>query len=69
MKRWRITHLHHSQFPGVREWVFEGGEFDLNKYLQLNHSCSCTSCKDLNWWETAQACEYSVEEITGCEGE
>ncbi len=64
MRKWRITYLPYKPFPGVREWVFEGSEFDLNVYLQKNHSCGCPDCVNMDWWQTATACEYNVEELT-----
>lgn len=63
MRRWRISYLPRTESPGVVEWVFHGSEFELDEYLQKNHSCECPDCKDVYWWDSAQACEYQVEEI------
>lgn len=65
MNLWLITYLPASDTPGVRQWVFEGNEDDLNKYLNDKHSCSCPSCRGQDWWATSQACEYVVERISG----
>lgn len=64
MSLWRISYLPHSTRPMVVEWVFKGTKEDLDKYLQDNHSCSCEYCREKDWWDSAEACEYLVEEIT-----
>lgn len=63
MRRWRITYLPLSLHPRVTEWVFQGSEFDLNEYLANNHGCPCPDCKDMDWHESAQACEYEIKEL------
>lgn len=63
VRKWRITYLPVTEIPGCVEWVFQGSEFELDEYLQKYHSCNCTDCKDVYWWNTPQACEYNVEEM------
>ena len=64
MRYWRITYLPYDVDVGCVEWVFRGSEFDLNEYLNKEHSCPCSDCKDVDWWESAQSEEYYIEEIT-----
>lgn len=62
---WRISYCPSFDGPGVVEWVFQGNKNQLDKYLKDRHSCGCAACQEEdNWWFTAQACEYNVEEIT-----
>jgi hypothetical protein len=63
MRKWRITHLPDTSCM-KSVWEFEGSEFELDEYLQKNHSCSCTDCEGVYWWNSYQACEYEVVEIT-----
>ena len=37
---------------------------DLNEYLNKEHSCPCSDCKDVDWWESPQSAEYYIEEVT-----
>jgi len=62
-KYWRITYLPASSYPRVVEWVFHGTEQELGDYLYAEHSCKCEDCKGKPWWDTAQSCEYIVEEV------
>jgi hypothetical protein len=63
-KYWRITYLPASSYPRVVEWVFHGTEQERDDYLLCQHSCSCEDCQvKESWWDTAQSCEYIVEEI------
>lgn len=64
MKLWLITYLPMKE-KGLVQWVFRGSEEDLEAYLDKNHSCRCSDCKNVSWWKSAQACEYLVEEIEG----
>lgn len=63
MKLWRITYLPASERPRVIECVFQGTKEDLDKYLQENHSCSCSDCDGKDWWESVMSAEYLVEII------
>lgn len=63
MRKWRITYLPTSLIPREIGWVFQGSEFDLNEYLSREHGCGCPDCEGMDWWETAQACEYEVVEL------
>ena len=64
MKYFRITYLPLQIKPSVIEWVFRGSDKDLLNYLQEQHGCNCVQCADTNWYETPQACEYDIEDIT-----
>jgi hypothetical protein len=64
MRKWRITYLPTLLVDRDTEWEFEGSEFELDEYLQKNHSCSCSDCEGVYWWNSYQACEYEVVEIT-----
>lgn len=63
MSLWLITYLPQRIDGGV-QWVFEGDEESLNRYLNDQHSCPCSDCRGKDWWKTAQACEYMVEEMS-----
>jgi hypothetical protein len=65
---WRITYLPSMNREGEVGWVYYGTEEELDAYLQEKHSCKCGSCQEeyeinKSWHDTAQACEYMVEEI------
>ncbi len=64
VKYFRISYLPVQTKPGVIEWVFQGTDKDLYQYLQEYHSCKCEGCHGKNWYDTAQSCEYIIEDIT-----
>lgn len=63
-KYWRITYCPSFIGPGVVEWVYKGTEDQLTEWLNTNCGCSCKGCtEEPNWWRTANASEYIIEEI------
>ena len=62
IKYWEISYLPMKD-SGEIGWVYSGTESQLNQYLLDNHGCNCADCIGKDWWDTAQSCEYIVEEI------
>lgn len=63
-KYWRITYLPSFTGAGVCEWVFKGTDEELGKYLNDTHGCNCEDCRGKDWWDTAQSCEFLIEDAS-----
>lgn len=62
-KLWKISYIPATIKAQEIEWVYKGTEAELDQYLNTNHSCKCEDCKDVEFYESAQSCEYHIEEL------
>lgn len=63
-KHWLIAYLPATLNSKEVGWVYYGTKEELDKYLFENRSCQCPDCSRYdNWWNSAEACEYSVTEL------
>lgn len=61
MQKWLINHLAGNK---LRDFVFEGSEYELEKFMNKEFSCGCEDCRGLPFFSTYEACEWGIEDVT-----